>query len=163
MVRILAVNLGPNDKAALFVQWLPCKFCETRNRIKVCWAYSCFYFVTGLIAAGYRIRDFLGMGSANERRRYRVALSLIGCPHIYECGLSQWKTTLHCNVLSHWLKPYPEWSLHRALCLWQAVLAWSTTTTAPFQPCAIVEIRPFPRQLPHVLRLPCNKADATSY
>ena len=26
------------------------------------------------------------------------------------CGLSQWETTLHCNVISHWLSPYPEWS-----------------------------------------------------
>ena len=26
-------------------------------------------------------------------------------------GLIQWETTLHCNVVSHWLSPYPEWSL----------------------------------------------------
>ena len=26
-------------------------------------------------------------------------------------GLSQWDTTLYCNVVSHWLSPYPEWSL----------------------------------------------------
>ena len=26
-------------------------------------------------------------------------------------GLSQWKTTLHCNVVSHRLSPYPVWSL----------------------------------------------------
>ena len=26
-------------------------------------------------------------------------------------GLSQWETTLHCNIVSHWLSPYPEWSL----------------------------------------------------
>ena len=25
-------------------------------------------------------------------------------------GLSQWETTLHCNVVSLWLSPYPEWS-----------------------------------------------------
>ena len=25
-------------------------------------------------------------------------------------GFSQWKTTLHCSI-SHWLGPYPEWSL----------------------------------------------------
>ena len=28
-------------------------------------------------------------------------------------GLSQWETTLHCNVVSHWLSQYPEWSLRR--------------------------------------------------
>ena len=26
-------------------------------------------------------------------------------------GFSQWQTTLHCNVVFHWLSPYPEWSL----------------------------------------------------
>ena len=26
-------------------------------------------------------------------------------------GLSQWETTLHCNVVSHWLSPNPEWFL----------------------------------------------------
>ena len=26
-------------------------------------------------------------------------------------GLSQWETTLPCNVFSHWLSPYLEWSL----------------------------------------------------
>ena len=27
------------------------------------------------------------------------------------CGLSQWEATLHCNVSSHWLRPYTEWSI----------------------------------------------------
>ena len=26
-------------------------------------------------------------------------------------GLNQWETTLQCNVVSHWLSTYPEWSL----------------------------------------------------
>ena len=26
-------------------------------------------------------------------------------------GLSKWETTLHCNVVSHWLSPHPEWSI----------------------------------------------------
>ena len=26
-------------------------------------------------------------------------------------GLSQWETTLHCNVVSHWLSSYTEWPL----------------------------------------------------
>ena len=25
-------------------------------------------------------------------------------------GLNQWKTTLHCSIVFHWLSPYPEWS-----------------------------------------------------
>ena len=31
------------------------------------------------------------------------------------CGLSQWETTLQCNIVSHWLRPYPEWSQERLL------------------------------------------------
>ena len=27
-------------------------------------------------------------------------------------GLSQWEKTLRCNIVSHWLSPYPELSLH---------------------------------------------------
>ena len=30
-----------------------------------------------------------------------------------EFGFSQWETTLHCNVASHWLSPYPEWSIYK--------------------------------------------------
>ena len=26
-------------------------------------------------------------------------------------GLSQWEKTLQCNIISHWLSPYTEWSL----------------------------------------------------
>ena len=34
-------------------------------------------------------------------------------------GLSQWETTLQCNVVSHWLGPYTEWCLYRSrLCTW---------------------------------------------
>ena len=29
-------------------------------------------------------------------------------------GFSQWKTVFHFNVVSHWLSPYPIWSLLRA-------------------------------------------------
>ena len=44
------------------------------------------YFVNPLIPA-YSIRDSSGY------------------------GLSQWETMLHCNIVSHWLSSYPEWSL----------------------------------------------------
>ena len=33
-----------------------------------------------------------------------------GLAEVYMDGLIQWETTLHCNVVSHWLIPYPEWS-----------------------------------------------------
>ena len=29
-------------------------------------------------------------------------------------GLSQWKTTLHCNIVLHWLSQYPAWPLYAA-------------------------------------------------
>ena len=41
-------------------------------------------------------------------------LALMYCIQLWDHswhGLSQWETTLRCNVLSHWLSPYPEWSL----------------------------------------------------
>ena len=54
-------------------------------------------------------------GSANERRRYIVTSSLIGWAHTQNdhsvYGFSQWETTSHCNVVSHWLSPYTELSL----------------------------------------------------
>ena len=42
-------------------------------------------------------------------------IALIGSSHIgYHPGYghNQWETTLQCNIVSHWLCPYPEWSLH---------------------------------------------------
>ena len=32
-------------------------------------------------------------------------------------GLSQWETSLHCNIFSHWLTPFTEWSLNVCLTL----------------------------------------------
>ena len=32
-----------------------------------------------------------------------------------EYGLSQSQTSLQCDVISHWLRPYPKWSLYRYL------------------------------------------------
>ena len=31
-------------------------------------------------------------------------------------GLSQWKMTLHCNIIFHWLNPWPEWFLDTLHC-----------------------------------------------
>ena len=68
------------------------------------------------------------MGSANERQRYKVTSSLIIGAHTQydlcnvsiDYGLSQWETTLQSNVVSHWLNPYPTWSLlyiYRLCCI----------------------------------------------
>ena len=40
---------------------------------------------------------------------------------------SQWKTTLHCNVVSHWLGAYTKWSLLTfwlSTCLWKGCASW---------------------------------------
>ena len=34
------------------------------------------------------------------------------CVIIRACAVSQWET-LHCSLISHWLSPYPEWSLYK--------------------------------------------------
>ena len=44
-------------------------------------------------------------------------------------GLSQWKTTLHCNVISHWLSPYQEWSL--CISQWKCMPYHSTSLGLP--------------------------------
>ena len=60
-------------------------------------------------------------------------------------GLSQWETTLHYNVVSHWLSPYPEWSLR----CWKVTsdiagkLAWRPKWALNLGPL----IRWFPRTL----------------
>ena len=66
----------------------------------------------------------LGMGSANERWHYNVMSSPIGWAHTQndlwfgdgniqrELGQYRgWSMALQCNTISHWLSPYPEWSL----------------------------------------------------
>ena len=56
------------------------------------------------------------MRPANERRRYIVTSSLIGWVRTQQVIMyrfvyasSQWDTTLHCNVVSHWLGAYTNW------------------------------------------------------
>ena len=41
----------------------------------------------------------------------KLEASRIISHHCHHAGISQWETTSHCNVASHWLSPYPEWSL----------------------------------------------------
>ena len=54
----------------------------------------------------------------NLKRSLINALDLIRNHFGY--GLSQWETTLHSNVVSHWLTPYPEWSLF----VYQLAVEW---------------------------------------
>ena len=41
---------------------------------------------------------------------YVIAFNICYRDH-FVCALSQWETTLHCNVVSHWLGAYTKWSL----------------------------------------------------
>ena len=43
-------------------------------------------------------------------------------------GLSQWETTLHCNVISHWLSSYPQWSLHWVCAKGMCCVLWLRKT-----------------------------------
>ena len=49
------------------------------------------------------------------------------CREHSEFGRSQWETTLHCNVVSHWLCPYSEWSVE-----WDVGLGCRTEIRGPF-------------------------------
>ena len=50
---------------------------------------------------------------------------------------SQWESTLHCNVASHWLGAYTKWPLEwRKLCM---ILIWSAQATLP-----VSQIGPLP-------------------
>ena len=44
-------------------------------------------------------------------RHNRVVVSSIKQKQHFVYVPSQWKTTLHCNVVSHWLGAYTKWSL----------------------------------------------------
>ena len=58
----------------------------------------------------------LDIGLVPNRRAYQV-WSLTR-DHSVE-GLSQWKKTLKCNAITHWLRLYPEWSCYpsKTFCL----------------------------------------------
>ena len=43
--------------------------------------------------------------------RWDILYALLVSREHYEERLSQWETTFHCNVVSHWLSSYPEWFL----------------------------------------------------
>ena len=50
---------------------------------------------------------------------YKISISMWRV-HIYHRDhsgyeLSQWEMPLQCNVISHWLNPYPEWSLYHSV------------------------------------------------
>ena len=40
------------------------------------------------------------------------------------CGLSQWETTLHYNVVSYWLSPYTDWFLSGDVIYRYPILKW---------------------------------------
>ena len=112
------------------------------HSIKYLWRYP----VSGII---------LGMGSANERRRYSVMPTLIGRAHTpypewslclisiffywderrWWVGLSQRQEALLCNAYSHWPSSYPiprmisVFNIHLFLLRWEEMMGWAQPAT----------------------------------
>ena len=85
--------------------------------------WLCLEFLVGSCGSGI----ILDIGLSNERRRYDVTSSLIVRAHTQNYTLMRYDVMmqrrlllaepipriipLQCNVVSHWLSPYPEWFL----------------------------------------------------
>ena len=85
----------------------------------------------------------------DEKHKYNFIFPKInsvgrGSMHLAQCrdhsgyGLSQWETTLHCNVF-YWLSPYPEWSLgmgsaneRHSYIVTLSLIGWAHTQNDPF-------------------------------
>ena len=84
--------------------------------------------------------------------------------------LSQWET-LHCNVVSHWLSPYPEWSLlyHRyhipcRLQLWYWLYRMTSLSAVPRKAvkfnCSLTQVMVFLERMistPFPIHLQCRR------
>ena len=73
-----------------------------------------------LLCASFITGTLLGMGSTNEWRWCIATFPLIDWAHAQndyrdhsEYGSCQWERALYNTTCSHWLSPYPEWSLYR--------------------------------------------------
>ena len=93
-----------------------CALCGVDNIVQ---CYKC--------KEGYQLNSMTGLCE----RKWRHDCVILWTHSNYE--LSQWETTLHCNVVSHWLSPYPEglWHLVRShghfqqRCLISEIFVWS--------------------------------------
>ena len=58
----------------------------------------------------------IGLGQPREEHTSALASHLSNlsshCRNHSGYELGQWEMMLQCNAVSHWLSPYPEWSLH---------------------------------------------------
>ena len=95
----------------------------------------------------------LGPENSSELARYHTAddLASQGASSTQESlwhGLSQWETTLHGNVVSHWPTPYPEWLIPGyGLSQWKTTLHGNVVSHWPIpypewflQPCNICKL-----------------------
>ena len=86
---------------------------ETKHIIKVCISYSICY---APLLRWYQFRFTVGKISTHmcmccdDLSNRSLCNSYVKDHSRY--GLNQWGATLHCNVVSHWLIPCPEWSLY---------------------------------------------------
>ena len=127
---------GFQTVTSVHVPTMPCAFIRAYFRwtLKVIhWSWRMLWPLKGLTCPLWRCAAAGGLvwlpvdanfrpdrkcGNIPGKRRSSCGLSATASPR-YEnsnrahsgYGLSLWETTLHCNVVSHWLSPCPEWSL----------------------------------------------------
>ena len=84
--------------------------------------------LTGAPASTFKRKEYIACETMSSRK-VPGWIKLINYASIWFCslymyiqyvdnfvyGLSQWETTLHCNVASHWLSPYTKWPLQYIL------------------------------------------------
>ena len=83
------------------------------RRVIFIWSLICGSSWSGLIKAGPGLANL-----CQWKRPLREIITRDGVIHHISWdhsgyGLSQWEKTLLCNVVSHWLSPYQEWSLSK--------------------------------------------------
>ena len=86
--------------------------------------------------------------------------------------LSQWETTLHCNVVSHWLSSYSEWamkSMHPQYIPWNVhaaetlcVLLWLVTRFDPYPAGLLHWGQSHPVTVKHPWRIWANRLHVTN-
>ena len=96
--------------------------------------HSRFYFIHDFISGAFAAsKNFANLGRGAKylghryhcgRGRYDLIYTLtleITFRDHFVYAPSQWETTLHCNIVSHWLGAYTKWSLYFGLetyCFW---------------------------------------------
>ena len=94
-----------------FLSWLPWQSCMSdQQHIYIHCIYMYIYKACRkwYVTSKYHLIHF-DLMSQNDKEAT--------CRNHFVYALSQWETTLHCNVASHWLGTYTKWSLKLHLLL----------------------------------------------